>query len=104
MLLLSSQVFAEKTINGKDLSLDGKINVDNIKKSEAKETPPPVNKESKFSTSCKDSLGKEIKYGELGYDTCLTNLKMKHDLNKLNKNQNNTQDPSGASVNFKIGN
>lgn len=106
LVLQSSFAFAEKKVDGKDLSVLGKIDEENFKKVEpSKPNFESDNKGSRFSMSCKDSSGKEFKKGEQGYETCLSGIKTQHDLNKLNSgmNKKDNKDGNSASFNFKIG-
>lgn len=108
-LFQSSLVFAEKAVPQKDLSLLGKIDGESLKKDEPSKTmidqQHSMPEKSKFSMTCKDSMGKEFKKGEAGYDTCLSGIKSPHDLNKLNSglNKKDKNDGNSASFNFKIG-
>jgi len=108
-LLQTSRVFAETKVTEKKLSLLGKIDEESFKKAEPSKTVTEqqhlMPENSKFSMSCKDSIGKEFKKGEAGYDTCLSGIKSQHDLNKLNSglNKKDKNDGNSASFNFKIG-
>lgn len=107
LLLQSSLLLAEEKVVKKDLTLLGKID-------EQKEAPKPSKpvletnaktSDSKFFVTCKDATGKEIKKGEVDFETCLAGIKGQHEINKLNGGANNNKDikANSATVNFKIG-
>jgi len=106
-LLSSSMVFAEKKMEAKDLSVLGRIDEETYKKVEDNKavgpevTAPVANKDSRISMSCKDTMGKEYKKGDSGYETCLMNLKTQHDMNYGKKDN---KDGNSANFNFKVGN
>lgn len=106
-LTLPTLAIAEKNISAKDMSMLGKIDESTLTK-EATVKPlegPESAARSKFSVSCKDANGIEYKAGEVGYDSCLNNLKNRSDLSKINSglNKKNSKDSSGSNINFKIG-
>lgn len=107
LLANSSMVFAEKKMGAKDLSVLGRIDEETYKKVEDNKAIGPEataltpSKDSRISMSCKDTMGKEYKKGESGYETCLMNLKTQHDMNQGKKDNKNG---NSANFNFKVGN
>lgn len=107
VLLNASVVFAEKKMEAKDLSVLGRIDEETYKKVEDNKavgpvvSAPGVAKESRVTMSCKDTIGKEYKKGDAGYETCLMNLKNQRDMNHGKKDSKNG---NSANFNFKVGN
>jgi hypothetical protein len=110
-MLFSFSAFAEKKAAKKpnpDMNLLGRIDEKTLN-AEANNTVKPVEvanaETSKVSFGCKDSTGKQYKQGEPGYEACFSNIKAQHDMNKMNKNNNNqtNADANSGTVNFKIG-
>jgi len=104
-LIQASFMFAETKVIEKDLSL---LKIDKKNFQNIEPTKPVVESKvtrEKISVSCKDSMGKEFKKGDVGYDTCLSGIGTQHDLNKLNSGLNKKDKKAGNSgnLNFKFG-
>lgn len=66
--------------------------------------PAEVSKNSKvkFSTSCTDITGRSIKQGEVGYETCMSDVKLKNlNPNKVDKSNSSTTGPQ-MNMDFKV--
>ena len=107
ILIVPTLALAEKKMTAKDMSMLGKIDESAIKTAEPNkpQVGPETAEKSKFSVSCKEANGVEYKVGEVGYDTCLNNLKNRSDFSKINSglNKKDNKDANGSSLNFKIG-
>lgn len=108
LLLLPSLVFAEKQLSKKDMSMLGKID-ETTMNAEAKKAGPtfnPEKDEKKVTMTCTEKDGRVFKADEVGYDTCLNNLKNSSMFNKRNSgvgSSKDTKDQNASGMTFKIG-
>ena len=92
------------------MSVLGKIDESNFQQQPAEKKPEAIvetKTQSKTTMSCKDRNGVSYTQGQVGYDSCLNDLKNRSDFSKknsgVNVNNTNNKDGSGAGINFKIG-
>ncbi|WP_347359625.1 hypothetical protein [Bdellovibrio sp.] len=67
--------------------------------------PSEVSQKSKvkFSSSCTDITGRTIKQGDAGYETCLSDVKLKSVNQKQSDNKNSTNPGPQMNMNFSVG-
>ena len=108
ILTIPTLVYAEKKINPKNMSMLGKIDESNFQDKPNEKNVMPVvetKAEPRVTMSCKNKSGVVYGQGQVGYDSCLNELKNRSDFSKKNSgvNVNDNKDGTSAGINFKIG-
>jgi len=101
-ILFNQNVLAKEENKKIDMKLLGTIDQNSLDKIAPVDKKNEDNK-SKVSLNCTDNVGRVFKQGEIGYESCLAEIKLNHqDLkNQKNKDSKNTQPGAGFSI--KIG-
>lgn len=109
ILLIPLSAFAEKQISKKDMKMLGKIDESTLNaEAKTKELSPEntAKVEKKVTLNCKEQDGRVFNEGEVGYDTCLQNLKNRSMFSKRSSgagSSNDSKDQNSAGMSIKIG-